>query len=191
MATPLTALTGQITVNCNITGQAAPAAIASLATPTDQLSVLEQLRIVFGSGAGQSNLDYYTTGSITGSGSTTINLYTGLYNTYGGAVNFATIKGVIIVNTSGDQSVPTAVPPAPAITVGNAANPFLGWFGTGNGAFTETVNAGAAGLPGMAIHLDLTTGWAVTSPGALNLMLTNTSSTLTAYYDIILLGVSR
>jgi hypothetical protein len=184
-------LTGQITVNCNITGQAVPAAISGLAAPTDQLALIEQLRVVFGSGAGQSNLDYYTSGSITGSGTTTIDLYTGLLNAYGGAVNLATIKGVILINTSGDQSSPTAQPPAPAIVMGNASNPFLGWFGTGNGAFTETINAGAAGLPGMSIHLDLTTGWAVTSPGALNLMLTNTSSTLTAYYDIILLGVSR
>lgn len=120
-----------------------------------------------GTGANQANLVYRAANTIAASGSTTIDLTSGLFDVFGDAVNFARIKALVIYNTGTVEISPTGT-----------------FEGFGSGQFNV--------MPGGAYSLVApgATGYVVTNGVSDTIQIDNLSVSVTAAYTIIIIGAT-
>lgn len=120
-----------------------------------------------GSGAAQGTMLYAKQRTLSGTTDTVV--LTSLTDNHGNAIDFATIKGIVITNVSASNN----------IVVGDA----------GSDAWATLLNAtGTITLPPGASFCAFTpdaTGWTVTASTAMNLLVTGTSG---QSYNLVLLG---
>lgn len=126
-----------------------------------------------GDGNGQVSQAYFAKRTVAESATDTIVLSTGLIDALGNAVDFTTIKGILIVADIANPG---------DLVVGDAAtHPFEGWFGA-----TTSVEHVPPG--GLSMHVNPGAGWAVGSGASDQLAIVNSSGAGSADYTIILWG---
>lgn len=144
-----------------------------LSTLGQLISYQQNYGITNGTGAGNANMVFMDTRTITASSSEDIDLYGGLTDAYGTTINFTKIVGLIIAASSSNTN---------NVLVGGAsATQFSNW--------TSNVNDVVVVRPGTTFMLmsNDATGYAVTSILDL-LKIANSSSGSSVTYDLILIG---
>lgn len=146
-----------------------------LSTPTDQFDYVKQIPLAAGTGADQADMLFHDQRTVGISSNDDLDLAGGLTDPLTGAtMTFVRIRGIWIFAAAANTN---------NLTVGNGANPFIGWFGAA--AHTESVRPG-----GMSIHISRdATGWPVTAATADILRIANGAGT-TSTYDILIIGCS-
>ncbi len=144
---------------------------------TNSGSITYSTSLPNGTGSAQADKIYFVRGTLAASGSTTINLTSGLTDPYGAAVVFARIKVLNLKNTR-DVAVTGSI-----LQVGGAAaNAFVNWVAN----TTDIVNVRANGT--LFLTAPDATGYAVGT--GVNLLMTNASGSTSASFDLVLIGAS-
>lgn len=130
-----------------------------------------------GTGSGQADVFYHDRVAIAAEGTQDYDLSGALTNLFGDAAVFATLKGILIVNTSDELATPTTA------TVKVDGNLYDAIFNATSG-YVDLVPGGflAFGAP--------TTGEDVTDSTGDTITLTNNSDTYGAQVDVIFIGTS-
>ena len=142
-----------------------------LSTPRDPLLYQLAQTIADGAGADQANQMWHDTRTLSASANDDLDLAGVLTNAFGATVTFARVKFILVKNKSTNAAAIT-VGPAPAQGVTN----FLGT--------SDRLPPGAF----MAMGLFDAAGWAITAGTADKVRVSNTSGSVAATYDIILIG---
>lgn len=129
-----------------------------------------------GTSAGQCDLLYVTTGTISASGSLNIDLAGSVLDFFGNTITFARVKSFIIILTADTA--------AASVLVGNGTNPFVNWVGSG----THTVRVRNTGC--LLLASSDSTGYAVTASTGDILKILNEDSGNVATYQIAFVGCS-
>jgi len=148
-------------------------------TPSAKFSVSRSPSLADGTSDNQVNQVWSTTGNLTPSATTTIDLAGGITDLYGDTVTFAAIKAIIIKNTTTTDADGTD----PLVRIGAAAgtvwNPVFQ-------ATSDTVDLPPYGAIMLTAPID---GWPVSDGTSDYLKLANQDADGTASYEIGILGV--
>jgi hypothetical protein len=155
----------------NLSIQASLTSALDLSTARDPLAYTLAQAISDGAGADQSNQCWHDTRTLVASANDDLDLAGVLVNAFGATVTFARVKFLFVRNKT-TSGAPITVGPAPAQGVAN----FLGT--------SDRLPIGAW----MCMGLFDATGWAITAGTADKIRIGNTSGSLTATYDIIVVG---
>lgn len=140
-----------------------------LADPRDALALTLEQSFTTGTGSGQANLIFHDQRQLADGVSEDLDLYGGLTNAFGVALNFAKIKAMVIKNLSTTQTLSVG---------GAAATQFSNW--------VANVNDVVVLPPGSFLCLVNLAGYAVTS--ILDLLKIANSAGAVCDYEIILIG---
>lgn len=162
--------TGRLTLSGNFTNP------ADLATPSDLLAYALTVPFVFsnGTGANQCNFQWTDTRSVAATSNDDIDLYGGITDAFGDAINTVSIKLMVIYHRSATGT----------LQIGGAANAFSSWLADPSDAVILR--------PGGVLSLVApdATGYTVTSgTGDILRVRAPDASPATITYDIILWGV--
>ena len=146
---------------------------SGLAPASARLMEAADIGITSGTGDYQADLMYAATRTLTTGASDNLDLSGSLTDPLGNVIAAVEIVAVLIRAASANTTI---------LTVGNGANPFVGWFGAA--ANTEAVQPG-----GVAQHVNPKAGWAVVAATGDILRITNAAGA-SATYDIVILGRS-
>ena len=170
MTTDLTGLALALGIQLN----AAATKENDLSTVTDSLGISENLATAFGAAAGLADqivYGQYDLAKVGAGDDVTLDLEA-LTNAFGVAVNFASIKLVLIINRSLTGAI---------LEIGNGAEPFKAWH-------KVATEIDTLGQDDVSLHTKLDAGWA--TAGAKDLMIVNIDAAEAAVFDIVLIGVS-
>jgi len=183
MATDLTAL--DLAIALSLAGSTQKG--LDLSTPQDTLNLSKSLALAFGTGAGKADQVFHDRRILAGSGSEDLDLAGVLTNAYGGAVTFAKVKAIIVLNRS-DETLTTPVAhtatDAEVAVGGAAANEFQGPFQ----AAGDAIGIPAGGI--FVIACNDANGWAVTAGTGDLLKIENLDAVDEACFDIVVIGES-
>lgn len=144
-----------------------------LADPADIVQKTWQIAFTDGAGANQGNQQWHDRRTVATSATDTLDLNGSLTNQYGTTVSFARVKLLLVYNETGGGQLQLRPGASNAW-----ANLFPGLGGTGH-----YINS-----PGIVMHYaGDATGWAV-SAGSDTIRLVNQSGSLTATYNILIVG---
>lgn len=162
-----------LTSRVSLAVQAVFAKAGALSTPKDVLSKSITKEFTSGTGSGQANLVFRDQRTLTTGASESLDLYGVLTDPFAVALNFATVKVIIIENLSTTQT----------LTVGGAATAqFINWVGTA----TDTIKIPPGGFFAIAAPA---AGFAVTQTTGDLLKVLN-SAGASCIYNIVIIGTS-
>ncbi len=184
MATDLTALTAKVKAAITATTEKG----LDLSTPKDEFSLLPAIAFAFGSANDKADQFWHDRRILAISGSENLDLTAGaavkLVNAYGTEITFASVKAILIWNSSDQTST------APAHTANETAIMNIG--GHATEAFPGPFNATTDELkldPGdIFVITKHKAGWTVV--GASDLLEITNGAVAELMYDIVLIGVS-
>lgn len=159
-------------VSAKITGSVSVA--ADLGNPKKALNVNAILDLVTGTAAGEADLVFADTRTITASSSESLDLAGGLTDAFGASITFAEIVAIVVKPAAGNTN---------NVLVGGAAS---NAFATPFGDATDVVKVG----PGGVLMLVNDAGYAVTDATGDLLKIANGGSGSSVTYDIVLVGRS-
>lgn len=159
-------------VSAKITGSVSVA--ADLGNPKQSLNVNAILDLVTGTGAGEADLVFADTRTLTASSTENLDLAGGLTDSFGAAITFAEIVAIVVK--------PAAANANNVLVGGAASNGFTTPFGDA----TDVVKV----APGGVFVLTNDAGYAVTASTGDILKIANGGSGSAVTYDIILIGRS-
>lgn len=145
-----------------------------LSTVTQAFNYSKSYNIANGTGANQANMIWADTRTIAASGTDDLDLYGGLTNAFGTAINFTSIKGIIIVADSANTN--------DVLVGGDGAAAFVNWVSDA----TDKIVVKPNGM--FAIMNTNANGYAVTNTTADVLQIANSSSGTSVTYDVIIFG---
>lgn len=178
MATDLTDLSLSLGVSLSAASQKA----LDLSTPTDQVALSQTLAYAFGTGAEKANQIWHDRRALAGGASEELDLAGTLENAYGAAATFAKVRGIVVLNRSGEALGAHPVTDAEIAVGGAAANEFLGPFQ----AAGDALGIPAGGV--LVIATPDADAWAVTADTADLLKIENLDGADEALYDIVIWG---
>lgn len=164
----LSSITANATASVNFTGEVS----ADLASPSHSFAASHVASITtIGTGTDAANQYWSDQRTLTASGTETFDLTSGLTNALGQACVFTSIKMIYIRNrnTAGEMTIG-----------GAAANPWAAMLGT-----THTLQIRRSGA--FVNFCTDATGWAISGTSK-NLKITNSDSSNSLIYDILLVG---
>ncbi len=147
-----------------------------LVTVQAPLSYSASLSLATGTGAGQADLIFSDTRTLTASSTENLDLAGVLTDALGATLTFVKIKGIIVRASTGNTN--------DVVVGGAAANGFINWVADA----TDKINVRPGGL---FVLIDPTgSGYAVTASTGDILKVANSSSGSSVTYDIIIIGTS-
>jgi len=143
--TPVMAATlaGTVTIQTNFQ-YGSTVGLQSAAAPFQGSAVVS---FTSGTGSGQANAFFTKAGSLSSSGSDSLDLAGGITDAFGSTLTCLTVKAIVIESATANTV---------DLTIGNGTNPFVGPFGAA--AHTIAVRPG-----GVAVLVAPQTGWTVTA----------------------------
>ncbi len=146
---------------------------ADLEAPASPINIQINSNLTSGTGANQADQQYSDSITLAASGSTEIDLYGSLTNQFGDTINFSKVR-MMIFESDADNTAVLEIG-------GSASNAFESWTNVG-GKITLR--------PGGVFYLSATdaTGFVVTST-ADKLKITNLSASVSASFNVIIIGV--
>jgi hypothetical protein len=152
--------------------------IAGSTSLAESVNLQQLLQLLPGTGGGQADTVYQTTGTIAASGTATVDLNGSVTDVFGATVNLLHVKAIILLAAAGNTNDVQIGP--------GAANPFTGPFGgttpyvavSPGEMFMITKGSGAAA------------GWGVTASTADILKLANSGGGSSVTYTLVVIGTS-
>ncbi len=132
----------------------------------------KKFNIANGTGADQANMIWTDTRTINASSSDDLDLYGGLTNAFGDAINFANVKGIFIFAAAANTN---------DVVVGNDGVAPIDF-----GATANVVNVKPGGM--FCLYDPAANGYTITNTSADVLQIANSSSGTAVTYDIIVFG---
>ena len=158
--------------------------VAELATARDlvtgsaPLSYRNRVSLASGTGAGQADLVFSDTRTISASGNDDLDLAGGLTDALGTTLTFVKIKALVVTAAAGNTNN--------VLVGGDATNTFLTWVVAEGDAVILRPGASLALFAGVADA----TGYAVTASTGDLLRITNSAGSTSVTYDIVIVGTS-
>lgn len=149
--------------------------VSDLAAPSATLSVKRRISLPDGIAAGKADKVFGDQRTILASANDDLDLAGGLTDEFGGVINFAKVKAIIVAAAASNVN--------DVKLGGAAANQFVGPFGAA--AHTASVPPG-----GVLVLTAPAAGWAVTAATGDLLRVANSGAGSSVTYDIILIGTS-
>lgn len=149
-----------------------------LVTGSAPLNYRNRVSLASGTGAGQADLVFSDTRTISASSNDDLDLAGGLTNALGATLTFARVKALIVTAAAANSNN--------VIVGGDATNTFLTWVVAEGDAVILRPGASLALFAGVADA----TGYAVTASTGDLLRITNAAGGSSVTYDIVIIGAS-